>query len=214
MSSPARVAPGTVKHMPRSPRIEYPNAIHHITQRGNRRDAIFVTEADYRVYLTLLADSTQRYGWQVLSYCLMPNHLHLLLQTPEPNLSQGMRHLTGSYARAFNTTHEFVGHLFQGRYKSRLIESDEHLATAFGYIALNPVRAGLCSDAGDWPWSAHAELTGERALSGRILCDDPLGRFAQTAAEARRHYARMVDDLAGAELEPLESPVAARAGSG
>jgi putative transposase len=105
--------------MPRAPRIGYPNAIHHVTQRGNRREAIFSTPADYRVYLAILADVTRRCEWQVFSYCLMPNHLHLLLQTPEPNLSQGMRHLTGSYARAFNTTHELVGHLFQGRYKPR-----------------------------------------------------------------------------------------------
>jgi putative transposase len=85
--------------VPRAPRIEYPNAIHHITQRGNRRDAIFVTPADYRVYLAILADVARRFKWQVLSYCLMPNHLHLLLQTPAPNLAQGMQHLSGGHSK-------------------------------------------------------------------------------------------------------------------
>lgn len=178
--------------MTRIRRIDYPNAIHHVTQRGNDRQLLFETPDDYRVFLETLAECVARYRWQVLSYCLMPNHLHLLLQTPDANLSLGMRRLTGSYARQFNAAHDRSGHVFQGRFGSRLIEDEEHLHAALAYIALNPVRAGLSATPQDWIWSSHAELAGVRRPSGRIAQAEVLDRFATRPATARARYGRMV----------------------
>lgn len=189
--------------MTRIQRIDYPNAIHHVTQRGNDRQLLFETPDDYRVFLETLAHCVARYRWRVLSYCLMPNHLHLLVQTPDANLSLGMRRLTGSYARQFNAAHDRSGHVFQGRFGSRLIEDEEHLHAALAYIALNPVQAGLAATPQDWIWSSHAELAGVRRPSGRIAQAEVLDRFAARPATARARYGRMVAAFAN-ESEALD----------
>ena len=183
--------------MTRIHRIDYPNAIHHVTQRGNDRQLPFETPDDYRVFLETLAECVARYRWQVLSYCLMPTHLHLLLQTPDANLSLGMRRLKGSYARRFNTAHDRSGHVFKGRFESRLIEDEEHLHAALAYIAFNPVQAGLSATPQDWIWSSHAELAGVRRPSRLIAQAEVLNRFATRPATARTRYARMVAALTG-----------------
>jgi REP-associated tyrosine transposase len=177
-------------------RNDYPNAIHHVTQRGNDRQLLFETPDDYRVFLETLAECVARYRWQVLSYCLMPTHLHLLVQTPDANLSLGMRRLTGSYARQFNTAHDRSGQVFQGRFGSRLIEDEEHLQAALAYIALNPVRDGLSLTPQDWIWGSHAELVGARRPSRLIAEAEVLDRFATRPATARARYGRMVEAAA------------------
>ena len=198
--------------MTRIQRIDYPNAIHHVTQRGNDRQLLFETPDDYRVFLETLAECVARYRWLVLSYCLLPNHLHLLLQTPDANLSLGMRRLTGSYARQFNTAHDRSGHVFQGRFESRLIEDEEHLHAALAYIALNPVRAGLSATPQDWIWSSHAELAGVRRPSRLIAQAAVLGRFATRPTTARARYGRMVQ--AAADQTEAGAALACPAGSG
>ena len=182
--------------MTRIHRIDYPNAIHHVTQSGNDRQLLFETPDDYRVFLETLAECVARYRWQVLSYCLLPNHLHLLVQTPDANLSLGMRRLKGSYARQFNAAHGRSGHVFQGRFGSRLIEDVEHLHAALACIALNPVRAGLSATPQDWIWSSHAELAGMRRPSRLIAQAEVLDRFATRPATARARYGRMVEAAA------------------
>jgi REP-associated tyrosine transposase len=144
--------------MPRKPRDEEAGAIHHIFSRGNRRETVFIDDSDRMTYLAMLRAAVRRYRWTCLSYCLMGNHFHLLLETPEPNLGAGMRHLQGAYAQAFNKRHKMVGHVFQGRYRSERVTSDSQLIATLRYIALNPVEAGLCEDPRDWSWSSYALL--------------------------------------------------------
>ena len=113
---------------------------------------------DRMTYLRMLGAAVRRYRWTCLSFCLMDNHFHLLLETPEPNLGVGMQHLQGAFAQKFNRRHTLVGHVFQGRYKNVRVTSDAQLVMALRYIALNPVAAGLCEDARDWRWSSYALL--------------------------------------------------------
>ncbi len=147
----------TVGSMPRPPRIQLAGGTYHVTARGNRQQAIFHDETDYSLYRTLLRRVAWRLGWRILEYCLMPNHVHLVLETPQPNLSRGMQWLSGTYATCFNERHGFSGHLFQGRFHSRLIEDEEHLAELGRYLAYNPVRAGICPMPSEWRWSSHTE---------------------------------------------------------
>jgi REP element-mobilizing transposase RayT len=136
------------------------DGIYHVVARGNERSAIFRDEADRRHFLELVAAVRERYHWRIFSYCLMSNHYHLLAQTPEPNLSRGMRQLNGVHAQSFNRRHARVGHLLQGRYSARLVQADEHLLAAARYIVRNPVRARLCRHPSDWRWSSHRATLG------------------------------------------------------
>ena len=129
--------------MPRRPREEEPGAIAHVVARGNERRAIFRDDRDRIAYLRLLQRVRQRAGWLILAYCLMDNHVHLLIETPKPNLGDGMRWFHGHYGRYFNDRHDRSGHLFQGRFTSVRQRTDEQLVTVLRYIALNPVAAGL-----------------------------------------------------------------------
>ena len=141
--------------VPRKPRQEAAGGVHHVFARGNDRRAIYVDDVDRRGYLDILGRVTRRQRWRCLAYCLMPNHIHLLLETPFANLGAGMHRLQGSYAQAFNERHGRSGHLFQGRYGSIHMTTDEHVWAAAAYIALNPVAAGLCNTPEEWPWSSH-----------------------------------------------------------
>jgi REP-associated tyrosine transposase len=134
--------------------------IYHVTARGNARQAIFLDELDYVALLRQLSETVVRFAWRCHSFCLIPNHYHLLLETPEPNLSRGMLLLNGAYARRFNGRHERAGHVFQGPYRARLVARDEHLLELCRYIALNPVRAGLCDDPAAWAWSSYRAIAG------------------------------------------------------
>jgi len=123
-----------------------------------------VDDDDYGRYVALLATVVLRQGWRLFSYCLMPNHVHLLIKTPEPNLANGMQWLQSRYALAFNERHHRTGHLFEAPYKSPLITSDERFVTTLGYIVVNPVEAVLCRRASDWAWGSHALITSRRRL--------------------------------------------------
>ena len=124
-------------------RIEYPGAIYHITSRGNARERIFLEDADRLIFLEILGSVVKKYNWLCHAYCLMDNYYHALIETPDPNLSLGMRQLNGVYTQSFNRRQSRVGHVFQGRYKSILVQKDEHLLELCRYIVLNPVRAGM-----------------------------------------------------------------------
>ena len=135
--------------MARPLRLEYPGAIYHITSRGNARADIFLDDSDRELFLSILADTVDHYNWLCHAYCLMGNHYHLLIETPDPNLSLGMRHLNGVYTQTFNRSHKRVGHLFQGRYKAVLVEKGTHLLELCRYIVLNPVKANMTKYLGD-----------------------------------------------------------------
>jgi putative transposase len=126
--------------------------------RGNRKQEMFRDDVDRARYVALLGGVVARKRWRCLAFCLMSNHVHLVIETPDPNLGAGMQWFHGRYATWFNQRHGTVGHLFQGRYGSQRVKSDVQLITTLRYIALNPVGAGLCDDVRDWRWSSHALL--------------------------------------------------------
>jgi REP element-mobilizing transposase RayT len=140
--------------MARPLRIEFPGALYHVTSRGNARAPIFLGDADRTSFLETLGEVVERHGWLCYAYCLMPNHYHLLLETPAANLSQGMRQLNGLYTQRFNRRHDGVGHVFQGRFKGILVERETHFCGLARYIVLNPVRAGILADAEQYRWSS------------------------------------------------------------
>lgn len=144
--------------MPRPRRPDFAGATHHIIARGNRKQAIFLDASDYRSFLEILGEIATELGWSVFSYCLMPNHYHLLLRTKDANLAAGMRRLNSRFSQRANWRHENVGHMFQGRYKSFLVEEPRNLMALLRYIALNPVKAGLAEKPEDWQWSSHSTL--------------------------------------------------------
>ena len=155
--------------MARKPREEVAGGIYHVYARGNDRRAVFIDDTDYRIYEAVLERVIARQGWLCLAYCLMPNHVHLLLETPKPTLSDGMRRLHGDYARTFNLRHRRSGHLFQGRFGCRRVKDDGHLAAVAGYVPANPVAAGLCRRPEDWPWSSHARPRAPWVSHERLL---------------------------------------------
>ncbi|MCW2994204.1 MAG: toxin RelE [Conexibacter sp.] len=132
----------------------------HVYARGNRKADISRDDVDCRTYVGLLGAVVTRMRWTCLAYCLMPNHVHLLLTTPEPNLGRGMQRLHGRYAETFNARHGEVGHVFQGRYGAVAVTDDAQLLTTVGYIAANPVSAGLVADPAAWRWSSHRAISG------------------------------------------------------
>lgn len=144
--------------MARSLRIEYPNALYHVVSRGNSRQKIFKNKNDFEQFMIIFDDVLDRHNWICHSYCLMSNHYHLLIETPDANLSQGMRHLNGVYTQKFNYIHKNVGHLFQGRYKAIVVEKEKYLFELMRYITLNPVRAKLAKRPEDWRWGSYREV--------------------------------------------------------
>jgi putative transposase len=153
-----------------------PGGIYHVTSRGNDRDTIFRDEFDYLDFVRGLTKVVGLYTWRCHSFCLLPNHYHLLVETPDPNLADGMHLLNGRYARRFNSRHGRFGHLFQGPYRAELVERDEHLLEVCRYIALNPVRAGLVSDPSAWHWGSYGRTHSFVELeTTRRLFDNELG---------------------------------------
>ena len=154
----------------RGMRTELAGGIFHVTMRGNARATIFHNDHDYDVFLRMLRKTVETFEWPLHAWCVMPNHFHLLAETPHANLGRGMLVLNGSYARRYNARFDRVGHVFQTPYRSKLVMTDEHFMEAMRYIANNPVRAKLCERAGDWPWSSY------NATAGR----SPVPSFLQT----------------------------------
>ena len=146
--------------MARRPRLELAPGVWHVFARGNNRQAIVRDLVDCDTYFAILSRTVRWCRWRCLSYCLMPNHVHLLIETTEPNLGVGMRELHGRYARSFNKRHKRCGHLFQGRYGGVVVKDDAQLRTVARYIALNPVKARLCERPEDWRWSSHRAVVG------------------------------------------------------
>jgi putative transposase len=141
--------------MSRPLRIEYPGAWYHVMNRGRRREDVFHSKADYDAFLKIVRETVDVWNLKVSAYSLLPNHYHLLVQTPEGNISRCMRHINGVYTQRFNRSHGTEGQLFRGRYKAVLVEGDSHLLEVMRYIHRNPLRAGLVERLDDYPWSSH-----------------------------------------------------------
>jgi putative transposase len=183
--------------MARPLRLEYPGAVYHVTSRGNARQRIFLDDHDRELFLKTLARVVSRFGWLCHAYCLMNNHYHLLLETPRPNLSLGMRQLNGVYTQAFNRRHRRVGHLFQGRYKAILVEKEAHLLELCRYVVLNPVRVKAVARARDWRWSSYRATAGLASVPEFLCVEWLLGQFGRRRPQAEARYRAFVREGLG-----------------
>ena len=174
--------------MARSLRIQFPGAVYHVTSRGNARGMVFDDDSDRAKFLDVLSSVIEKYRWLCHAYCLMGNHYHLLLETPEANLSRGMRQLNGIYTQVFNRRHGRCGHLFQGPYKAILVDKDTYLLTLCRYIVLNPVAAQLVATPEDWRWSSYAATARLVASPPFLTTEWLLSQFSQRREHARQRY--------------------------
>lgn len=177
--------------MARPLRLEYPWALYHVTARGDRRGWIYLDAVDHEQFLDTLARAVQRYNWVLSAYCLMGNHYHLLVETPDANLSRGMQWLNGVYTQRFNRRHRQVGHVLQGRYKAILVERESYLLELARYIVLNPVRARLVERPADWEWSSYNATAGSVSTPSWLTTDRILDPFGPQPLAA---YRRFVDE--------------------
>jgi REP element-mobilizing transposase RayT len=180
--------------MARPLRLEFTGALYHVTSRGNRREAIYEEDNDRENFLTVISDVCEQYNWVCHAYCLMDNHYHLLIETPEANLSKGMRQLNGKYTQKFNRMHKRVGHVFQGRYKAILVDKDSYLLELSRYIVLNPVRASMVHSAIEWPWSSYRGTVEQQTKPNRLNTDGLLAGFGQKKLIAIEAYKQFVSE--------------------
>jgi putative transposase len=176
--------------MARPLRIEFCGALYHVTSRGDRREPIFEDDADRQTFLAILAEGLERFNWLCHAYCLMTNHYHLVVGTPQGNLSKGMRQLNGVYTQASNRRHQRTGHLFQGRFKGILVDKESYLLELTRYVVLNPVRAGIVAQVQQWPWSSYRAMVGEAPVPAWLATDALLAQFGEQREEAQRRYRR------------------------
>ena len=162
--------------MARPLRIEYPGAFYHVTSRGNERKDIFKSNTDREMFLSYLASAQEKYEAVVHAYCLMSNHYHLMIETPQGNLSQIMKYINSSYTNFFNIKRKRTGHLLQGRYKAILVEADAYATELSRYIHLNPVRAGMVRSPEEYRWSSYSYYT-ERSSPSWLKTGFILGYF-------------------------------------
>jgi len=193
--------------MARPLRIEYDGALYHVTSRGNERKPIFKDDGDRELFLTTLWQVSERFHWLCHAYCLMGNHYHLVIETPDGNLSKGMRQLNGVYTQAFNRRHHRVGHLFQGRFKGILVQKESHYLEVCRYVVLNPVRAKAVKQPREWAWSSYRATGGLAAVPRCLKVEEILSHFGQRRGPAQEKYREYVGErIAGATIwENLEA---------
>lgn len=187
--------------MGRKVRIEYPGAIYHVMNRGDRKERIFNDDSDRLLFLDTLEEACEKTDWQIHSFCLMENHFHLVPETPQPNLVVGMKWLLGTYTNRFNRKHDLVGHVFGGRYKAIIVDGtgDGYLKTACDYVHLNPVRANLLQPQqklSDYRWSSYPEYLKARRHRRKWLRVDRLfgeWRIPRDSAAGRREFERRME---------------------
>ena len=187
--------------MTRPLRLEFPNALYHVTSRGDRREAIFEDDDDRLRFLEILGMVVLDHNWLCHGYCLMDNHYHLIIETLDGNLSKGMRQLNGVYTQASNRRHGRSGHLFQGRYKAILVDKDRYLLELSRYVVLNPLRAkGMVKRLEDWPWSSYLAIVGDAPKPEWLTTDWILSLFGKQRRIATEKYRQFV--LEGVHHQP------------
>ncbi len=174
--------------MARPIRIEFPGAIYHIYARGNRQEHIFLDDKDRILFLKLLADNAKKLNWLCHAYCLMGNHYHLLLETPDGILSSGMQIINSVYAKRFNRKYDQVGHLFQGRYSDRLVEGDVDLLLTARYICRNPIEANFVQDAAHWKWCSYKPTIGKGRSPEFLTTTQILNCLSMNHSKAREFF--------------------------
>ena len=183
--------------MSRPLRIEYAEAVYHVTSRGNARRSIFKDDKDRDLFLTILGEVNDRYHWLCHAYCLMNNHYHLVIETPDGNLSKGMRQLNGVYTMRFNRRHGSVGHVFQGRYKAIVVQKESHLLEVCRYVVWNPVRAKGVEVPEGWRWSSYRATAGTEKVHPCLTVEWVLGQFGTKKRIAEKRYRAFVMDGIG-----------------
>lgn len=195
--------------MARPLRIEYPGAFYHVTARGNEQKDIFKSQRDREKFLSYLEAAVQRYGAIIHAYCLMNNHYHLMVETPQGNLSQIMKHINSSYTTYYNVKRKRAGHLLQGRYKAIIVDADAYATELSRYIHLNPVRVGSVRKPEDYSWSSCGSYTGDKTAPVWLKTDFVLGYFGLRKETAQKKYRQFVYDLIDKDYtSPLLSTVA------
>ena len=185
--------------MARPLRPQFPGAVYHITARGNDRQNIYYDEKDYLRFLKMLGQTVKQYGWLCHGYCLMSNHYHIILETPEPNLARGMKRLNSRYCITFNKRHRRVGHVLQGRYDAVVVQKEEHLLELCRYTVLNPVRACMVERPDDWKWSSYLATAGYDKPPPFLTTDWILAHFGRKRKKAYENYIKFVYDGIGKE---------------
>jgi len=179
--------------MARPLRIEYDGAVYHITSRGNARSDIYLGDEDRELFLDVLGYVIQRFDWKCHAYCLMSNHYHLMIETPQPNLSRGMSQLNGMFTQRFNRKHGRIGHVFQGRYKSIIVDKDAYLLELSRYIVRNPLAAHMVKSIQDWHWSSYLATAGTIKAPDFLCVDWLLSQFSNSKSKARKAYKYFVN---------------------
>lgn len=174
--------------MTRPLRIEFPGALYHVVSRGHRLEPIYEDDADREMFLEVLAEAVEQFNWRCLAYCLMTNHYHLLVQTPEANLSRGMRYVNGVYTQSSNRRHRRAGHIFQGRYRAIVVDPEQYLLPVARHIVLNPVRTGTTKVPGAWHWSSYRATCGDDPAPDWLAADELLRHFDSDRREAQKRY--------------------------
>jgi putative transposase len=190
--------------MVRPLRLEYPGAVYHVMSRGDARKSITRSQNDKPLFLEVLNEAREKYNILIHGYCLMTNHYHLLVETPDGNLSIAMRYINGVYTQRSNARNKTVGHIFQGRYKAILVDKDEYLLCLCRYIELNPVRAGLVTAPEEWEWSSFRQIAGIDAKSVLIETDWVLSQFGKSKNLARERYIEYLKSSDAAADKPFE----------
>ncbi len=185
--------------MARPLRIEFPGAVYHVTSRGDRQEAIFEDNEDRQGFLELLGQVIHGWNWVCHGYCLMTNHYHLVVETPDGNLSRGMRQLNGVYTQFSNRRHRRVGHLLQGRYKAILVDRDAYLLELTRYVVLNPVRAKMVKHPRGWPWSSYNAMVGAARSPEWLAAEHLVAQFGGKRAVARERCRQFVAEGIGQE---------------
>jgi REP element-mobilizing transposase RayT len=174
-------------------RIQDPHATYHVIAHSTFGRRLFLGNDDRRYFVNRLDDVVRRFEWSCLAYCLMGTHYHLLVTTPHPNIGAGMHRLNFMYAQAFNQRHEQFGHLFDERYHTAMVEADGHFLQLFRYLALNPVRAGLCHEPAAWRWSSYAAALGWAPAPSFLDLPQVLRLFGLDPAVARDRLREFVE---------------------
>lgn len=180
--------------MARPLRIEYPGAFYHVMNRGHRRETIVADDRDRQRFISCLSRMAEQFGVLIHSYCLMTNHYHLILETPEGNLSRALQWLNVSYATYYNRRHDYVGHLFQGRFKAVLLDAGEYLGALSRYVHLNPVRAGIASRAWGYAWNSCRYFVGSQNPPDWLETNRILAGFGRSTKAAKQSYKKYLSE--------------------
>ncbi|NOX91108.1 MAG: hypothetical protein GXP18_01255 [Gammaproteobacteria bacterium] len=189
--------------MARQLRLEFAGGLYHLTARGNAQAEIYRDDDDRKLFLDLLRREIEQQGWLCYAYCLMDNHYHLLIETPEANLSKGMRRLNQVYTQSFNRRHGLAGHVLQGRYKSIIVDKENYFLELCRYVVLNPVRAKMVKTAKQWPWSNYQATAGIIASPDWLQTKTVWKQFGHKHETARKRYREFVKQGIG-QASPWE----------